>query len=100
MRSGITGILLTCGRQQIHRQSRSPAVADEIKIGMTADEWGQVMMVLQSGVYRVVAPLLQKINNQLVAEIQRNQTAANVGAQVAGGPRLVPGDSPPEAADD
>lgn len=75
-------------------------MADEIKIGMTADEWGQVMMVLQSGVYRVVAPLLQKINNQLVAEIQRNQVAANVGAQLAGGPRLVPGDSPPEAADD
>lgn len=75
-------------------------MADEIKVGMTADEWGQVMMVLQSGVYRVVAPLLQKINNQLVAEIQRNQIATNVGAQAAGGPRLVPGDSPPEAADD
>lgn len=75
-------------------------MAEYITVEMTADEWGQVMMVLQSGVYRVVAPLLQKINNQLVAELQRNQIAANVGAQVAGGPRLVPGDSPPEAADD
>ena len=70
----------------------------EIKVEMTADEWGQVMMVLQSGVFRVVAPLLQKINGQLVLEIQRQQMAANVGAAIgAGGPHLV--DQPPEAAE-
>lgn len=70
-------------------------MADEIKVEMTADEWGQVMMVLQSGVYRVVAPLLQKINTQLVAEIQRNQLAANVRANIG----LVGAEGPNEAAE-
>lgn len=71
-------------------------MAESIKVDMTADEWGQVMMVLQSGVYRVVAPLLQKINAQLVLEIQRQQGTSNAGVA---GPRLVDAEGP-EAADD
>lgn len=67
-------------------------MAESIKVDMTADEWGQVMMVLQSGVYRVVAPLLQKINTQLVLEIQRQQETPNTG------PRLVDAEGP-EAAE-
>lgn len=50
-------------------------MADMIKIDLTADEWGQVMMVLQSGVYRVVAPLLQKINNQLIEQMRPRAVA-------------------------
>lgn len=71
-------------------------MAEMINVEMSADEWGQVMMVLQSGVYRVVAPLLQKINTQLVLEIQRQQGTPNVPAA---GPRLVDAEGP-EAADD
>lgn len=43
---------------------------DMINVEMSADEWGQVMIVLQGGVYRVVAPLLQKINNQLIEQMR------------------------------
>jgi hypothetical protein len=45
-------------------------MADTIKVEMSAEEWGQVMMVLQGGIYRVVAPLLQRINNQVVSQAQ------------------------------
>lgn len=69
-------------------------MAESYKIDMTAEEWGQVMMVLQSGVYRVVAPLIQKINNQLVVELQRNQMVTNVRTNLG----LVE-DPPPEAAE-
>lgn len=71
-------------------------MADEVKVEMTTEEWGQVMMVLQSGVYRVVAPLLMKINNQLVVELQRNQMVANVRTNLG----LVEDTPPHEAADD
>lgn len=75
-------------------------MADPIKVELTADEWGQVMMVLQSGIYRVVAPLLQKINGQLVIELQRNQmVATNVANAVGAGPRLVDPGEPTEAAE-
>ena len=67
-------------------------MADEIKIEMSAEEWGQVMMILQSGVYRVVAPLLQKMNNQVVEHVQAQTQRL----------RVVPPPEaplPPEAAD-
>lgn len=73
-------------------------MADPVKIELTTDEWGQVMMVLQSGVYRVVAPLLQKINNQLIAEMHKQQGAANIAANIAAGPRLVEAEQPQESA--
>lgn len=61
-------------------------MAEMAKIEMTTEEWGQVMIVLQGGVYRVVAPLLQKINNQLIEQMRP-------------GPRLVePADQQPESA--
>lgn len=76
-------------------------MAEDVKISMTPDEWGQVLMVMQGGVYRVVAPIIMKLNNQLIAEMQRQQAAANIGAGLAaGGPRLVEPDSPMEVADD
>lgn len=61
---------------------------DTVKIEMTTEEWGQVMIVLQGGVYRVVAPLLQKINNQLIEQMRP-------------GPRLVEpqGEQPESAAE-
>lgn len=52
-------------------------MAEMAKIEMTAEEWGQVMIVLQGGVYRVVAPLLQKINNQLIEQMQQLRVVAN-----------------------
>lgn len=63
-------------------------MADEVKVEMSAEEWGQVMMVLQSGVYRVVAPLLMKINNQVVEHVQAQTQRL----------RVVPPEGP-EAAD-
>lgn len=66
-------------------------MTDTVKVELTTEEWGQVMMVLQSGVYRVVAPLLQKINGQLVIELQRQQMPA--------GPRLVDQADPTQAAE-
>lgn len=73
-------------------------MADMIMVEMSADEWGQVMIVLQGGVYRVVAPLLQKINNQLIAEMHKQQGAANIAANIAAGPRLVEAEQPRESA--
>ena len=73
-------------------------MADPIKIELTTDEWGQVMIVLQGGIYRVVAPLLQKINNQLIAEMHKQQGAANIAANIAAGPRLVEAEQPQESA--
>lgn len=52
------------------------------KIEMTTEEWGQVMIVLQGGVYRVVAPLLQKINNQLIEQM-RPRAVANEPEQLS-----------------
>ena len=37
---------------------------DELKVTLTAAEWNNVMMVLNEGVYRIVAPLIGKINAQ------------------------------------
>lgn len=41
---------------------------DKIVVELTAEEWNQVMVILQGGVYRVVAPLLQKISQQFVPQ--------------------------------
>lgn len=69
-------------------------MGDNISVEMSAEEWGQVMMVLQSGVYRVVAPLLQKINNQVVEHVQAQSQRLRVVPPA-------PPDAPPtEAADD
>lgn len=57
-------------------------MAEMAKIEMTAEEWGQVMIVLQGGVYRVVAPLLQKINNQLIEQM-RPRAVANEPEQLS-----------------
>lgn len=56
----------------------------EVKVELSAEEWGQVMLILQSGVYRVVAPLLQKISMQVQAQMIPKEVpneAANIEAQ-------------------
>lgn len=45
---------------------------NNISIDLPVEDWGNVLMVLQGGVYRVVAPLIMKINNQLIMH-QRQQ---------------------------
>lgn len=56
---------------------------------MTTEEWGQVMMVLQGGIYRVVAPLLNKISFQVQIFVSAQMEAQKAGV----GPKLVVSDS-------
>jgi hypothetical protein len=37
---------------------------DEVSITMTVIEWNQAILILQDGPYRVVRPILDKINDQ------------------------------------
>lgn len=41
---------------------------DEITVRLAAAEWNQVMAVLGEGPFRVVAPLIQKIQQQAMAQ--------------------------------
>jgi hypothetical protein len=38
--------------------------SDEVSIVLTVLEWNQAILILQDGPYRVVRPLLDKINDQ------------------------------------
>lgn len=42
--------------------------ADELTVTMTAAEWNQTMAILGEGPYRLVAPLLAKIQQQAMAQ--------------------------------
>jgi hypothetical protein len=54
------------------------AEKDTIFVGLEIEEWGQAMMVLQGGIYRVVAPLLNKISTQ-IQQAQMLQAAQQQG---------------------
>jgi hypothetical protein len=55
---------------------------DPIAVEMTAAEWNQVMAVLADGPYRIVAPLLAKIQEQALA---KDATAGNGAAAAQSG---------------
>jgi hypothetical protein len=48
---------------------------DEITVCLTAAEWNQTMAILAEGPYRVVAPLLAKIQKQAMAQDGLNGAA-------------------------
>ena len=54
---------------------------DELTMRFTASEWNQVIAQLQEGPYRIVAPLINKINLQAVQQEQ----AANAPQTVEAG---------------
>ena len=56
---------------------------DELKVTLTASEWNNVMMVLNDGIYRIVAPLIAKINAQCQGQMQPEGARPN-------GPALTP----------
>jgi hypothetical protein len=39
-------------------------LTDEIAISLTVAEWNQILLVLAEGAFRIVAPLITKINEQ------------------------------------
>jgi len=76
-------------------------MADKVPVELTSEEWGQVMIVLQGGIYRVVAPLLQSISDQIrihmTTKMAADQQAAAVIAAGPGGPRLVEAEVVPDS---
>jgi hypothetical protein len=65
---------------------------DEITVRMTAAEWNQAMAILAEGPYRIVAPLLTKIQQQALAQDNRaaqdGQGRAAPSAGEGEGPRV------------
>lgn len=55
--------------------------SDELTMRFTASEWNQVIAQLQEGPYRLVAPLINKINIQAAQQEQ----AANASQTVEAG---------------
>jgi hypothetical protein len=62
---------------------------DLLNIKLSVNEWQAVMGELQEGKYRIVAPLMQKINEQATAQIAAQQQQAQ-NPQPPMGPRVVP----------
>jgi len=68
---------------------------DVLRISLTAAAWNTVLQVLATGSYQVVAPLIQDIQNQCMAEEQGLDASAGVvnGSGATNGharPALVP----------
>ena len=49
---------------------------DELTMRFTASEWNDVIAQLQEGPYKIVAPLITKINLQAAQHEQRSQVPA------------------------
>jgi hypothetical protein len=52
---------------------------DELNLNFTVAEWNQIIAQLQEGVYRIVAPLINKINVQAAQHEQRQKDLAAPG---------------------
>jgi hypothetical protein len=61
---------------------------DEIPIRLTVLEWNQAILILQDGPYRVVRPLLDKINEQ-AARAEAAAAAPPLPAATNGGESYV-----------
>lgn len=58
---------------------------DELTMRFTVTEWNQVIGQLQEGAYKIVAPLINKINLQAAQHEREAQTASAAGEpQTAG----------------
>ena len=57
---------------------------DELTVRLTAAEWNQVLSVLSDGPFRIVAPLIQKIRDQGMAQdVQSPPNGAEDAANVS-----------------
>lgn len=50
---------------------------DELTMRFTASEWNQIIGQLQEGPYKIVAPLISKMNVQAVQQEKQQETAPN-----------------------
>lgn len=57
---------------------------DELEMRFTVTEWNQVIAQLQEGPYKIVAPLINKINLQAAKHEQQAQGAQPASAQPVG----------------